>query len=148
MRGHYNVTGSGEVFAWQFGFPYSVDLTRGFARYNPGDTSSIDLLARQEIDAVMVIGSDPGAHFPFKCVKEISKLPSVCIDPHLTPTSGVSKLHVPVAFAGVEVGGNAYRMDNVPIDMRKVVEPPAGMLTDEEFLIMVRDRVKKLKGVE
>ncbi len=22
MRGHYNVTGSGEVFAWQFGFPY------------------------------------------------------------------------------------------------------------------------------
>ena len=38
MRGHYNVTGSGEVLAWQFGYPYSVDLTRGFPRYNPGDT--------------------------------------------------------------------------------------------------------------
>ena len=146
MRGHYNVTGSGEVLAWQFGYPYSVDLTRGFARYNPGDSSSIDLLIRGEIDAVFVIGSDPGAHFPISAVKQISKVPSVCIDPHITPTSGISRLHVPVAFVGVETGGNAYRMDNVPIDCRKVVEPPEGMLTDEEFLTMVRDRVKKLKG--
>jgi formylmethanofuran dehydrogenase subunit B len=146
MRGHYNVTGSGEVLGWQFGFPYSVDLSRGFARYNPGDTSSIDLLARGEVDAMFTIASDPGAHFPINCVKQIASLPSVCIDPHLTPTTGVSKLHVPVAFVGVEVGGNAYRMDNVPIDTRKVVDPPAGMLTDEEFLTKVRDRVRQLKG--
>ena len=148
MRGHYNVTGSGEVLAWQFGFPYSVDLSRGFARYNPGDTSTIDLLARGEVDAMFTIASDPGAHFPISAVKHIAKIPSVCIDPHLTPTTGVSKLHVPVAFVGVEVGGNAYRMDNVPIDTRKVVDPPAGMLTDEEFLIKVRDRVKQIKGVK
>jgi formylmethanofuran dehydrogenase subunit B len=147
MRGHYNVTGSGEVLAWQFGFPYAVDLSRGFARYNPGDTSTIDLLARGETDAMFTIGSDPGAHFPISCVRRIAQLPSVCVDPHITPTSGVSKLHVPVAFVGVETGGNAYRMDNVPIDTRKVVDPPAGMLTDEEFLTKVRDRVKQLKGV-
>ncbi len=148
MRGHYNVTGSGEVLAWQFGFPYSVDLSRGFARYNPGDTSTVDLLARGEVDAMLTIASDPGAHFPISAVKHLAKIPSVCIDPHITPTSGVSKLHVPVAFVGIEVGGNAYRMDNVPIDTRKVVDPPAGMKTDEEFLIMVRDRVKKIKGVK
>jgi formylmethanofuran dehydrogenase subunit B len=147
MRGHYNVTGSGEVLAWQFGFPYSVDLSRGFARYNPGDTSTIDLLTRGEVDAMFTIASDPGAHFPISCVKQIAKLPSVCVDPHITPTSGVSKLHVPVAFVGIEVGGNAYRMDNVPIDTRKVIEPPSGMLTDEEFLTKVRDRVRQLKGV-
>jgi formylmethanofuran dehydrogenase subunit B len=105
------------------------------------------MLARGEADAMFTIASDPGAHFPISCVKQIAKIPSVCIDPHLTPTSGVSKLHVPVAFVGVEVGGNAYRMDNVPIDMRKVVDPPAGMLTDEEFLTKVRDRVKQLKGL-
>jgi formylmethanofuran dehydrogenase subunit B len=37
-------------------------------------------------------------------------------------------------------------MDNVPIDCRKVVDPPEGMLTDEQFLIKVRDRVRQLKG--
>lgn len=28
MRGHWNVTGSGQVLSWQYGFPYCVDLTR------------------------------------------------------------------------------------------------------------------------
>ena len=64
-----------------------------------------DLLRRGEVDAVFVIGSDPGAHFPISSVEKISKLPSVAIDPHLTPTTEISKLHVPVAFVGVEVGG-------------------------------------------
>jgi formylmethanofuran dehydrogenase subunit B len=144
MRGHYNVTGSGQVMGWQFGFPYAIDLSRGFARYNPGETTSNDLLIRGEVDAVFVLGSDPGAHFPISSVKKISELPSVCVDPHITPTSEVSKLHVPVAFVGVEVGGNCYRMDNVPIDARKVVDPPEGVLTDEEFLTRVNKRLDEL----
>ncbi len=147
MRGHYNVTGSGQVWGWQFGFPYAVDLSRGFARYNPGETTANDLLARDEVDAVFVIASDPGAHFPFRSVKKISALPSVCIDPHYTPTTAVCRLHVPVAFVGVEVNGCAYRMDNVPIETRKVVDPPEGMLTDEEFLERVLVRIKEIKGV-
>jgi formylmethanofuran dehydrogenase subunit B len=146
MRGHYNVTGSGQVWGWLFGFPFAVDLTRGFARYNPGETTANDLLVRDEVDSVFVIASDPGAHFPFRSVKKISALPSVCVDPHITPTSAVCKLHVPVAFVGVEVGGCAYRMDNVPIECRKVVEPPEGMLTDEEFLDRVYARVQEIKG--
>jgi formylmethanofuran dehydrogenase subunit B len=147
MRGHYNVTGSGQVLGWQFGFPFCVDLSRGFARYNPGETSSNDLLVRGEVDAVFVLGSDPGAHFPISSVRKISELPSVCVDPHITPTSEVSKLHVPVAFVGVEVGGNCYRMDNVPIDARKVVDPPEGVLTDEEFLGRVNKRLEQLMAV-
>jgi len=147
MRGHYNVTGSGQVWGWLFGFPYAVDLSRGFARYNPGETTSNDLLRRDEVDAVFVLGSDPGAHFPFSSVKKIYDLPSVAIDPHETPTTEVCKVHVPVAFVGVEIGGCAYRMDNVPIETRKVVEPPEGMMTDEEFLGRVLARVKEIKGV-
>jgi formylmethanofuran dehydrogenase subunit B len=147
MRGHYNVTGSGQVWGWQFGFPFAVDLSRGFARYNPGETTSNDLLRRDEVDAVFVLGSDPGAHFPFSSVKKIYDLPSVVIDPHETPTSEVCKVHVPVAFVGVEIGGCAYRMDNVPIETRKVVDAPEGMMTDEEFLTRVLARVKELKGV-
>ena len=146
MRGHYNVTGSGEVLGWQFGFPYAVDLSRGIARYNPGDTTSNDLLRRGEVDAVFVIASDPGAHFPISSVKKIAKLPSVAVDPHFTPTTEICNLHVPVAFVGIECGGNAYRMDNIPIDTRKVVEPPEGMLTGEQFLEKVLHRIRELKG--
>jgi formylmethanofuran dehydrogenase subunit B len=38
-------------------------------------------------------------------------------------------------------------MDNVPIETRKVVDAPEGMLTDEEFLKRVLTRVKEIKGV-
>ena len=148
MRGHYNVTGSGQVLGWQFGFPFCVDLSRGFARYNPGESSSNDLLMRGEVDASFVLGSDPGSHFPFQSVKKIYELPSVCIDPHMTPTAAVSKCHVPVALVGVEVAGSCYRMDNVPIESRKVVDAPEGMLTDAEFLEMVLEEVNKIKGAE
>lgn len=147
MRGHYNVTGSGEVWGWQFGYPFCVDLSRGFARYNPGETSANDLIVRGEVDSVFVLGSDPGAHFPFRSVKKMNDLPCVCVDPHITPTTAVADLHVPVAFVGVEVGGCAYRMDNVPIETHKVVDAPEGMLTDEEFLEKVYGRMKELKGV-
>jgi len=121
--------------------------SRGFARYNPGETTSNDLLRRGEVDAVFVLGSDPGAHFPFSSVKKIYDLPSVAVEPHETPTTEVCKVHVPVAFVGVEVGGCAYRMDNVPIETRKVVDAPEGMMTDEEFLRHVLARVKEIKGV-
>jgi len=148
MRGHYNVTGSGQVLGWQFGFPYSVDLSRGFARYNPGETGTVEVLKRKEVDAVFVLGSDPGAHFPMLCNQTIADLPSVAVDPHITPTTEICKVHVPVAFVGVEVGGNCYRMDNVPIESRKVVEPPEGMLTDEQFLKAVLSRVKELRATQ
>jgi formylmethanofuran dehydrogenase subunit B len=80
-------------------------------------------------------------------VKKIYDLPSVAVEPHETPTTEVCNVHVPVAFVGVEVGGCAYRMDNVPIETRKVVDAPEGMLTDEEFLDRVLARVREIKGV-
>ncbi len=146
MRGHYNVTGSGQVMGWQFGYPFATDLSRGFARYNPGETTSNDLLRRREVDAVLVVASDPGSHFPISSVREIAKLPSVAIVPDITPTSEISKLHVPVAVNAIETGGCCYRMDNVPIETRKVIEPREGMMTDFEFLSRVRDRISEIKA--
>jgi formylmethanofuran dehydrogenase subunit B len=148
MRGHYNVTGSGQVMGWQFGFPFATDLSRGFARYNPGETTSNDLLRRREVDAILVVASDPGSHFPISSVREMAKIPSVAVVPDITPTTEISRLHVPVAINAIETGGNCYRMDNVPIDARKVVDPPEGMLTDFEFLTRVNQRLGQLMEVK
>ncbi len=35
MRGHYNVTGIGQVMAWETGFPMSVDFARGACLLQP-----------------------------------------------------------------------------------------------------------------
>ena len=66
------------------------------------------------------------------------------VDPHISPTTELSDVHIPVAMVGVEVGGCAYRMDNVPIETRKVVDSPDGMLTDEEVLTKILHRVDDL----
>jgi formylmethanofuran dehydrogenase subunit B len=39
-------------------------------------------------------------------------------------------------------------MDNVPIQFKKVVDPPAGVLTDEQFFDMVYEKMCKLTETE
>lgn len=146
MRGHYNVTGSGQVMSWQSGFPFAMDFSRGYPRYNPGETAANDILLRRECDAALIIASDPGAHFPVASMKYYARIPTIAIDPHYTPTTGISKLVIPSSIIGIEEEGTAYRMDNVPIRCRKVVNAPEGILSDEEILRRILVRVKELKG--
>ncbi|MFQ5816280.1 MAG: formylmethanofuran dehydrogenase subunit B [Candidatus Hydrothermarchaeaceae archaeon] len=145
MRGHYNVTGFSEVLTWQSGFPFGVDYTRGYPRYNPGETTSIDLLVRGEADAALIIGADPAANFPKKAVEHLARIPSAVIEPHETPTTFFCDLMIPSAIAGIEVSGTAYRMDAVPIRVRKIMEPPEGLYSDREILEMILEKVREIK---
>ncbi len=145
MRGHFNVTGADVVSAWQSGYPYAVDFSRGYPRYNPGETSIVDILARDESDATLVVASDPVAHFPRTAVKNLVKNPLISIDPHPTATSLMADVVFPCAFVGIEAEGTAYRMDHVPLPLRKLVEPPKGCPSDTEILQRILVEVRKIK---
>ena len=145
MRGHYNVTGANIVTTWQTGYPFAVDLSNGYPRYNPGETSSTSILVRDEADAMLVIASDPVAHFPKAASKNIAKHPLIVIDPEVTPTTMLADVVLPPAFVGIETEGTAYRMDHVPLPLKKVVEPPAGFISDQEILRRVLQKVRELK---
>ncbi len=146
MRGHYNIAGSGVVWSWMFGFPYCLDLTRKtYAHMNPGETSTIDLAVRDEVDMFINIGTDAAAHFPIDAVKHLKKHPWVTIDPNITMATELADLHIPVGICGVDVGGIVYRMDNVPIQFRKVIDLPEGVLDDETLLQKIADRIEEIK---
>lgn len=146
MRGHYNVAGANSVTTWQTGYPYAVDFARGYPRYNPGEYTSVDLLAKEEADAAIVIASDPAATFPAEAVRHLAKIPVVTLDQKVTPTTMLSRVAIPVATAGVEAEGTAYRMDGVALRLSKVVEPEDGLLSDEAVLEAIIERVRALKG--
>ncbi|MCJ7560567.1 formylmethanofuran dehydrogenase subunit B [Candidatus Bathyarchaeota archaeon] len=148
MRGHFNVTGANTVFTWQSGYPFAVDFSLGYPRYNPGETTVVDVLLRQESDAALVIASDPGANFPRKAVEHLVKNPLIVIDPHMNATALLGDVVFPSAFVGIEVGGTAYRMDHVPLPLKKVVEPPEGILSDEEILKKILEEVRIIKSHE
>jgi formylmethanofuran dehydrogenase subunit B len=145
MRGHFNVTGVNVVFTWQTGYPYAVDFSHGYPRYNPGETSVIDILCRDGADANLIVASDPVAHFPREAAKNLVKHPLVAIDPEVTPTTLMADVVFPSAFVGIEAGGTAYRMDHVPLPLKKIVEPPKSCLTDEEILQRILQKVRGLR---
>jgi len=148
MRGHFNVTGADTVFTWQTGFPYAVDFSHGYPRYNPGETSVMDILCRGEADAGLIVASDPVAHFPREAVQNLVNNPLIVIDPHVSATSLMADVVIPSAFVGIETEGTAYRMDHVPLPLKKVVEPPKGCQPDTVILQRILRQVRKLKRQE
>jgi formylmethanofuran dehydrogenase subunit B len=145
MRGHFNVTGANVVFAWQTGYPYALDFSQGYPQYNPGENTTIDLLRRGDNDATMVISADPGAHFPKTAVQNMMKHPLITINPDWNAISRLGDVVFPAQWCGIEYAGTAYRMDSVPITLKKVVDPPKGVLTDEDLLIRILEEVRKIK---
>jgi formylmethanofuran dehydrogenase subunit B len=146
MRGHFNVTGADTVFTWQTGFPYAVDFSLSYPRYNPGETTAVDVLLREESDAALVVASDPVSNFPKRAAEHMVRKPLIVIDPHMNATSQMADVVFPSAFVGIEAEGTAYRMDHVPLPLKKVVTPPKGVLNDEEILRRILSEVRKIKA--
>ncbi|SCG84719.1 formylmethanofuran dehydrogenase subunit B [Methanobacterium congolense] len=144
MRGHYNVTGFNQVCTWEVGYPYCVDFATGTPRYNPGESGSNDLLQSKETDGMLVIASDPGGNFPQKALERMAEIPIVAIEPHRTPTTEMSDVIIPPAIVGMQAEGTAYRMEGVPIRMRKVVD--TDLLTDREILERILEKVKEINA--
>lgn len=141
MRGHYNVTGIGQVLAWETGYPMSVDFARGVPHYSPGETGANDLLQRDEVDAALCIAADMGAHFPGSSLKPLARIPVIQIEPYANPTTEFADVVIPPAIAGIECEGTAYRMDGVNLRLRQVVD--SDLPSDEEILKRI---VKKMEA--
>ncbi len=148
MRGHFNVNGFNIFMAYEMGFPYGVDFCRGYPRYMNGETNTIDLLTRGECDVFMVIAADPGAHYPGGAVKHLAKIPVIQVDIHWGPSTEIADVVLPGSFIGVECAGTSYRMDGVPIYMKKAIDKPETCRDDEWIIKELHERVQKIKAKE
>ena len=145
MRGHFNVSGADTVFTWQTGYPFAVDFSLGYPRYNPGETTAVDVLLRKESDAALIVASDPVANFPRKAAQHLVECPLIVIDPRLNATSQIADVVFPSKFVGIEAEGTAYRMDHVPMPLKKVVDAPKGIMSDETILNRILSEVRRLQ---
>lgn len=142
-RGHGNVTGAEQTLSRLTGFPFAVNFSRGYPRYGPGEFSAVDLLVREEIDAALVIAADPLAHLPLAAAKWLRQIPLIVLDDHENHTSRQAEVFIPVAPCGIAAEGTAYRMDNIPLRLKKII--PSLHQTDEEQLVSLKERIKCLK---
>src|SRR5688572_10181205 len=136
MRGHGNVTGADVVMRYTLSYPFGISLTRGYPRFNPGEYSTIDLLVRGDNDATIVIGADPGATMPQPAIEHLKRTPTIVLDPKVTHTSRLARIHITTAATGISAPGTVYRMDEVPLPLRPPLRSPYP--TDEEVLRRIR----------
>lgn len=140
LRGHGNVAGADCTLTWQTGYPFAVNFARGYPQYNPGEFTAVDVLARDEADAALIIASDPLAHFPRRAAQRLSQIPTIVLDPERNLTAQEARVFLPTAAYGISAAGTAYRMDNVPLPLKKVVD--CAQPTDEQVLDWLIERVQ------
>ena len=97
-----------------------------------------------EADAALIVASDPVASLPGKAARRLAEIPTIALDTHESETTRIAKVAFTTATAGIHVEGTVYRMDNIPIRLRKVL--PSPYPSDEEVLSRLLARVKELKA--
>jgi formylmethanofuran dehydrogenase subunit B len=138
MRVYGDVAGADSVLCWQTGYPFSVNLARGYPRYGPGEYSADVLLSRGEVDACLLLGSEGIEPLSPAAKHHLRRIPTIVLDyPHVESPI-VPAVRFTTAIYGIHREGTAYRMDEVPIPLRRVLDSPYA--SDGEVL-------RRIKGV-
>lgn len=140
--GFGNVVGSLKVLCWQTGYPFAINFARGYPRYNPGEFTASELLERQEVDAVLVVGADPVEYLPPRPAAMLERLPTVVLGPRLNRTARQATVFFPTAVYGISAPGTMFRVDRIPVRTRQVLESP--LPTDAAVLRLLLSRVQAL----
>jgi formylmethanofuran dehydrogenase subunit B len=142
MRVQGNVVGADSVLLWQTGYPFAVNMARGYPRYNPGEFSVQRLLERCEADACLLVGSETLDWLSQQAMAHLRQIPTVVLDPPGVESAVTPTVRFRTAIPGIHLAGTAYRMDGVPVPLRAVL--PARYPSDEEVLSEIQKHVGKL----
>ena len=125
LRGGGNRSGIDAVLTSQTGYPAAVDFSRGVPRYRPFDGGALQLAARGEVDAAVVVGYLDAV--PAEVAAFVRTVPAVVIGPDASAmTLGQRCVAIDTGLAGVHDAGTVLRLDDVPLPARAVVSgPPA-----------------------
>ena len=132
MRMQGDVSGADNVLLWQTGYPFAVDITRGYPRYNPGEFSANELLERCESDLCVIVGAETIPHFSHAARDHLKAIPTIVIDYPNVPLEFTPTVRFTTAVYGLHAAGTAYRMDNVPFPLRALQS--SHYPTDEKVL--------------
>ncbi len=130
-----DVTGADCVLCWWTGFPFAVNLARGYPRYNPGEYSANELLERGEVDACLLVGAESTQRLSARAQQAMTTIPTIVLDYPHAEVPFIPTLHFVTAVYGVHASGTAYRMDEVPIPLKQLLE--CDYATDDEILLRI-----------
>lgn len=113
-----NVAGADNVLAWRTGFPFGVNHSLDYPRFNPGEFTAEAILARREADAALLVTADPEADFSPAARRHLASIPRIVLDFRDVPTMRSAAVAFRTATYGIHTPGTVYRMDDVPLPLR------------------------------
>lgn len=122
MRIPGDVAGADSVLCWQTGYPFSVNLNRPYPRFNPDEYTANGLLERREVDAVLLVGSEGIAKLSAAAQDWLGQIPMIVLDYPSIASPLPATVQFTTAIYGIHRRGTAYRMDEVPIPLRQVLD--------------------------
>ena len=69
--------------------------------------------------------------------------PLILIDNKQTATSYVADVIIPSSITGIETGGMAYRIDHIPLNLKKIIDPPNNVFSDEKIIKKIIKRLEQ-----
>ncbi|MFW9929514.1 MAG: formylmethanofuran dehydrogenase subunit B [Candidatus Thorarchaeota archaeon] len=141
MGGHYNMTGFDHVALSSTGKIGGLQFKDGELI----DTKSnlVSKIANDDFDSSIIVGTDPISHLPFSLSSKLAKKPIILIDNKMTATAELADIILPTAITGIECEGLAFRLDHVPIQLEKIINPPNNLPSDEYLLEQIITELKK-----
>ena len=139
LRRYGDVAGADSVLTWQTGYPFGVNFFAGFPRYNPGEFTGPEMLARGEVDACVILGSETAQDLPDAAKIHLRKIPVILLDPPGAEPIVPATVLFTTAVYGVHRPGTAYRMDEVAIPLRTMLT--SDYPSDGEVLNALSDRL-------
>ena len=119
LRAGGNRVGAEAVLTSQTGYPFAVDYSRGYPRYQPERRGMIRLQSGG-LRSALVVGSPPVA----TTGSALSSVPTVAIGPRASQAAFTTRVAIDTGVAGIHEDGVAYRMDEVPLALRPPLNGP------------------------
>jgi formylmethanofuran dehydrogenase subunit B len=141
LGGHYNMAGFDQVALSINGKNHSLQFLNN--KLVDSNDTIISKIENDDFDCSIIVGTDPISHLPQNLSKKLISKPLILIDNKGSATSKIANLILPSTITGIESAGLAYRLDHVPIELNKIINPPNNVFSDELILDKI---IKGLSG--
>jgi formylmethanofuran dehydrogenase subunit B len=129
-----------------YGYPFGLDFTRGYPRFNPGEFTTVDMLRERDVDAALVVCSDLISNLPADCATYLAKIPIVCLDIAPCLTTVISDIVLPGVIDAMECDGTFYRQDDVAVHFEPFTSSPFEFTrSNEDTLRQLFAKIRKKK---
>jgi formylmethanofuran dehydrogenase subunit B len=118
LRAGGNRVGTETVLTWQTGYPFSVDYSRGHPRYDPAERG-VGRLGSDRFRAALLVGTPA---LDGSLSGTLGRMSTIAIGPRASQTPFATRVAIDTGIAGIHEAGTAYRMDEVPLQLRPPLE--------------------------